>query len=103
MKNTFLILLPALYILIGCGKNDENLNPLSEKSDFYPIDFCIVSGSTLDEEGSGMVSYTHIHDGMKIKFCCKPCLPKFQKDPDKFLVILEEEIKALKQENAPES
>jgi hypothetical protein len=40
------------------------------------------------------VSYEH--NGTLIKFCCKPCIPKFQKNPAKYLVILREELEAEK-------
>ncbi len=84
----------------GCAE------PLSEESEsqdaFYPIDFCIVSGNDFEEVGSTMVPFTYVHEGITIKFCCKPCLPKFKKDPKKYLVILEEEIEALKIESKSE-
>jgi YHS domain-containing protein len=44
----------------------------------------------------GAVSYEH--NGTLIQFCCKPCIPKFQKNPDKYLVILREELEAVKKE-----
>jgi YHS domain-containing protein len=100
MKSMFstnpFIFFPVLFIfLIGCGKKDE---ATLTADDFYPIDFCIVSGSDFDEEGTGMVPFMYVHEGISLKFCCKPCLPKFKKDPEKFLVILEEEMEYLKQE-----
>ena len=64
--------------------------------DLYVLDFCIVSGSDLDEMG-GPVSYEH--NGTLIQFCCKPCIPKFQKNPAKYLVILREELEAVKAED----
>ena len=39
-----------------------------------------------------MIPYTHIHEGKEIDFCCKPCLPKFEKNPAKYLAVLQEEI-----------
>jgi YHS domain-containing protein len=44
----------------------------------------------------GAISYEH--NGTLIQFCCKPCIPKFQKNPDKYLVILREELVAVKKE-----
>ena len=74
----------------------------SEEPAFYPIDFCIVTGNDFDEEGTNMVPFTYEHDGITIKFCCKPCLPKFKKNPSKYLVILEEELEALSNESSNE-
>ena len=85
----------TVALFLGCGDQDPGK---ASSEAFYPIDFCIVTGNDFDDD-SGMIPYTHVHEGVTIKFCCKPCLPKFNKDPKKYLVILEEEIEALKQEN----
>ena len=76
------LLLIMAFALIGCGGATSDSGPSEEA--FYPIDFCIVSGNDFDEVGSSMIPYTHVHEGITIKFCCKPCLPKFQKDPEKY-------------------
>ena len=88
------LLLIMAFALIGCGGATSDSGPSEEA--FYPIDFCIVAGNDFDEVGSSMIPYTHVHEGITIKFCCKPCLPKFQKDPEKYMVILQEELDALK-------
>lgn len=52
----------------------------------YPLKTCIVS----DEDLGAMDEQTSIvYEGRVIKFCCKECLPKFQKDPAKYLKKLE--------------
>jgi hypothetical protein len=28
---------------------------------------------------------TIVHNGQEVKFCCKPCVAKFKKDPEKYL------------------
>ena len=48
----------------------------------YPLDTCLVSGEKLGEMGAPIV---FIHEGQEIKVCCKPCKPKFLKDPAKYL------------------
>lgn len=78
-----------LFSLNSCSDSTDD----SILDDLYALDFCIVSGSDLDEMG-GPVSYEH--NGTLIQFCCKPCIPKFQKDPAKYLVILREELEAEK-------
>ena len=91
-----------LFLLLasgGCESGPSDSETGNSEEAFYPIDFCIVTGNDFDEEGSGMIPYTHVHDGITIKFCCKPCLPKFNKDPEKYLVILDEEMEALKKES----
>ena len=48
----------------------------------YPLDTCLVSGEKLGEMGKPLV---FTHEGQEIKVCCKPCKPKFLKDPAKYL------------------
>ena len=48
----------------------------------YPLDTCLVSGEKLGEMGKPFV---FTHEGQEIKVCCKPCKPKFHKDPAKYL------------------
>ena len=93
----------TLFLLLafwGCESESSDSETGNSEGAFYPIDFCIVTGNDFDEEGTGMIPYTHVHEGITIKFCCKPCLPKFNKDPEKYLVILDEEMEALKKESA---
>ena len=60
----------------------------------YPLDFCVVSGNDFGEDPN-MIPYLHVHNGTPIKFCCKPCLPRFEKDPERYLSFMKEEIEAL--------
>lgn len=48
----------------------------------YPHDYCLVTGNDLGSMGDP-VSY--VHEGQMVKFCCKPCIKKFKKDPVKFM------------------
>jgi hypothetical protein len=54
----------------------------------YPLKTCVVSG---EEFGGGMgeaVDYVYKQEGRPdrlVRFCCEMCLPKFKKDPAKFL------------------
>lgn len=92
MKSRFYSILAVfLFFLSSCSDSIDD----SILDDLYLLDFCIVSGSDLDEMG-GAISYEH--NGTLIQFCCKPCIPKFQKNPDKYLVILREELVAVKKE-----
>jgi hypothetical protein len=48
----------------------------------YPLDTCIVSGNKLGTMGKVVV---RSHEGQEIKFCCKPCVKKFDANPAKYL------------------
>jgi hypothetical protein len=48
----------------------------------YPLTICLVTDSKLGSMGDPV---TAMHEGQEVKFCCKPCLTKFHKDPAKYL------------------
>ena len=65
--------------------NDTESNA-SAKADGYPLKVCVVSGEELGGMGE---PYIHNHEGVTVKFCCKPCLKKFNKEPEVYLAKLE--------------
>ncbi|MBL9152873.1 MAG: hypothetical protein JNK37_10320 [Verrucomicrobiales bacterium] len=48
----------------------------------YPLKTCIVTDNELGSMGRAV---TKVYDGQEIKFCCKPCVAKFEKNPAKYL------------------
>lgn len=48
----------------------------------YPSETCIVSGNKLGSMGKVVVKS---YEGLEIKFCCKPCVKKFDANPAKYL------------------
>lgn len=52
------------------------------KTKSYPKDTCIVSDNKLGSMGTPI---TKVHEGQEVKFCCKPCVKKFDKNPAKYL------------------
>jgi YHS domain-containing protein len=61
----------------------ENENAASKEAvKPYPLETCLVSGEKLGEMGKPVV---FVYQGQEIKFCCKSCRPKFDKDPAKYL------------------
>lgn len=48
----------------------------------YPSDVCIISDNKLGSMGKPV---TIVHNGQEVKFCCKPCVAKFNKNPEKYL------------------
>ena len=60
----------------------------------YTLKTCVVSGDKLGEMGD---PYVYAYKGREIKFCCKGCLKDFNKEPDKYIKLIEEgEAKAKK-------
>lgn len=54
----------------------------AEKAKAYPLKNCLVSGNDLDSMGGPI---TKVYDGQEIKFCCKPCIKKFEANQAKYL------------------
>ncbi|MBI5433436.1 MAG: hypothetical protein HZA52_11460 [Planctomycetes bacterium] len=53
----------------------------------YPLATCVVSGEKLGGEMGEPVE--QVVSGRLLRFCCKPCIAKFEKDPVKFFALLE--------------
>jgi YHS domain-containing protein len=79
MKSLILsiILLPALL-----WAEDNAAQPAEP----YPLETCVISGAKLDSMGG---PYIHKHEGTEVRFCCRGCLPRFNRDPAKYLKIIE--------------
>lgn len=43
----------------------------------YPLKICIISGDELGGHGEPV---SRVYEGQEVKFCCKPCIKKFEKD-----------------------
>ena len=65
------------------GQNDAKAKP-------YPLEKCVVSDEKLGEMGKPV---TLTYKGQEMKFCCKDCVKKFNKEPEKYLKKLAEEQK----------
>lgn len=48
----------------------------------YPSKNCLVTGNELGSMGKVV---TKVYDDQEIKFCCKPCVKKFEANPAKYL------------------
>ena len=79
MKTTIAILVSAFAL------STAGLHAAEEKTKPYPKDVCIVSDNKLGSMGRVV---TKTHEGQEVKFCCKPCVKKFDKDPKKYLAKL---------------
>ena len=107
MKHAWLALVaPAALLLAGCGKSETAPAappadapaakpadaPAAKPADApaakaYPLDTCVVSGEKLGGMGPPVVI---THEGTEVRFCCKDCVEKFNKEPAKYLAKLKE-------------
>jgi len=65
------------FTIVGC-KTHEHMESASTGS--YPLTKCVVSGEDLGDK-----PYVFAHNGQTVKLCCKDCLAKFDKDPEKYM------------------
>ena len=71
----------------GTGHDKDGAAMASKAGDAkpYTLDVCIVSGESLDSMGGAIAK---VHEGQEVKFCCKSCVPDFDKEPAKYLTKL---------------
>jgi YHS domain-containing protein len=56
---------------------------IEQQSAGYPLESCVVTGQKLGGMGE---PYNHVWANQLVKFCCKGCIPQFNKDPRKYMV-----------------
>jgi YHS domain-containing protein len=89
MKYTLLPFAALALITASCNKQEEKSASTTKSesaSKPYPLEACLVSGEKLGSMGDAIIIN---HEGQEIKFCCDSCVPKFKKDPAKYLSKLE--------------
>lgn len=77
-SHRILILLASLAMLPSCSST----SPSASKVKPYPLTTCIVTDNALGSMGDII---TTRHGNQEIKFCCKPCVKKFDANPQKYL------------------
>lgn len=76
MKTT-LILLAGAFLVLSAPTAEA-----SAKVKPYRSNMCAVTDNKLGSMGRVV---TIVHEGQEVKFCCRPCVRKFQKNPQKYL------------------
>lgn len=72
-----LLTLTSAILLASCAGTGTGV-----ASKPYPKDTCIVTDNKLGSMGTPL---TKVYGDQEVKFCCKPCVAKFEKDPQKYL------------------
>jgi|UniRef100_UPI003782E4AA hypothetical protein len=76
MKTKLITLLTTALLVLNLSAAD--VKP-------YPLKNCLVSGNELGSMGKPI---TKVYNDQQIKFCCKPCIKKFDANPAKYLAKL---------------
>ncbi len=61
---------------------------IKQQKEHYPLTTCVVTGEALGGEMGEAVD--HLCNNHLVRFCCKGCIKKFEKEPAKFLAMLDE-------------
>lgn len=69
-----LLILAAAALFVPAFAADA---PAAGSAKPYPLKTCIVSDEKLGEHGEPV---TKVYEGQEVKFCCKSCIKKFEKD-----------------------
>jgi YHS domain-containing protein len=92
--STIALITATSFITVSCGdkkaeepasKDNAEQREVSVKP--YPLDHCVVSGEKLGSMGE---PHVFVYEGQEIKQCCDNCEPKFRKDPEKYLKMINE-------------
>lgn len=90
------------FLAVPSAKADPTASQqaqIDELKKTYPLTTCPVSGDPLDsaEMGGKPVDYLYTQknaDGTEtqrlVRFCCKDCLVKFKRNPDKYLKVIDQ-------------
>jgi hypothetical protein len=79
MKTTIAIIASAFALTI------TGVTAAAPQTKPYTKDVCIVSDNELGSMGRVI---TKVYGDQEVKFCCKPCVAKFEKNPKKYLAKL---------------
>ena len=79
-----ILTLMASAFLASCAGSGTTPTTAAASGDVkpYPRNTCIVSDNKLGSMGTPI---TKVYADQEVKFCCKPCIAKFEKDPQKYL------------------
>ncbi len=64
----------------------------------YPLDTCVVSGEKLADMGKPI---DYIDGNTLVRFCCKGCLPKYEKNPAEYRKTLDQAVIDKQKSNYP--
>lgn len=80
---SLILIAAAAAILPSCASTDSPAGASGVKR--YPLNTCIVTDNELGSMGEII---TKTYGTQEVKFCCKPCVKKFEANPGKFLAKL---------------
>jgi len=77
---------PVLTILAALAMSVASV-ATSFAADAYPLKTCVVSGDVYGGDLGPPVKVTY--KGREVLLCCSSCVKKFNRDPEKYMAILD--------------
>ena len=82
----------AMILLVGSfslslkaeDAKPDNAAIIAKQKPTYPMKTCVVTGDKLEGD-----SIDYVYEGRLIRFCCKDCVKDFNKEPAKYLKVLD--------------
>jgi YHS domain-containing protein len=59
---------------------------IKQQAPSYPLTLCVVTGQKLDKMGQPI---NYVYKNRLVRFCCKGCIKKFEKTPEKYLAMID--------------
>jgi YHS domain-containing protein len=84
---TLLIVALGFAVSAFAAEGRAHADSSKHKTKEYPLTTCIVTENDLESMGG---SLTKVYNGQEVKFCCRPCIRKFEKSPEKYLERMRE-------------
>jgi hypothetical protein len=90
---------PALAMgCCGGHEGHDSTTAVSQDAGAYPLTTCVVSGEKLEDGEMGPpIDYVYKQEGKPdrlVRLCCKSCIKKFNKDPQKYLKMIDDAASA---------
>jgi len=76
LLRTAMIGLSIIAVTVAVTAKDSKTKEATVKP--YPLSICLVTDSDLGSMGAPI---TKVYEGQQYKFCCKPCVKEFEKNP----------------------
>ncbi len=96
MKSASIVLLLAFSCVSATFAADKPApDPKAAQPRPYVLKMCLVSDEKLDKGDP-----TFVYKGREIRVCCEGCVKDFQKEPEKYLKLIEAEEKKLAADKA---
>jgi hypothetical protein len=96
--------LAALVAIPSAIRADGTNSVAATKPVPYPLDTCIISGDKLGGDMGAPIVFVYQDKAkginQEVKFCCPMCKPKFLKEPDKYMKIIQDAEAKAKAKNA---